>query len=1059
MASHYEIRPDERGLALRVASRALRVASGLATARPGNVFIPNKDEDGFSDGTGTWIGSGAVGNGGVAPWVGDTTPPGRPAGVSATSAWGTVYAKWDGTLEGGVPADFAYVEVSIDGAVVGRLTEAGAVAADGYGDGHEATVTFVAYDAARLMDGTLSPNASEAATVTVTVSDERDQIDADVEQARQDAASAAERADEAWDKAEAQSQQVAQAVQAAQDASDKADEVASDLASKSEELSGMIGDVSAEVDGLTTRVEGAASDAGSALAHVSELSQDVDGVRATAQSALETAEGTQKTVATLSTTVGGIEQSVEQVTETAESALTKATEVETTAAGIQADISANYLSKEDASETYATQASLEATSDSLTASVSEAATKADSAMTKATTVEQTAAGIRSDLTETTQTAESALEKATSVEATASGLSATMKQVQRDVSAAQSTADDAADAAEAAQSAADSASSAASKAQSTADSVSTRVTTLSATVDGISADVEQVTETASDALSRATSAQQDVDGFKTTVSQTYVTKADAEAGYQPKGDYATSAELDSAIAQEVLDRDSAIEQTAESITQTVSETYQPKGDYLTDSEAGATYATKAALTQTSDSILSEVEKTYQSKDGMSSYYTKSEVDQRDDSITQTVSQAVTTADGAYEKATTLEQTVDGFEATLTETANTANEALSTARGNGQLLYECKVAPDADYGWVLLTADSTLDDDGNTGYAHIWGWMGGWTGPSGGYIDVMIPLRNTAYDNIVVTQKDDQIASYGSGNGASLRVYSVDDKARVTIAVKGYAQVRIFVEGTGFTINNVSGQSDQGTYIWDSDGAQAQNAKTATNYLGFSSGGLVVGTNSSGTGQSGLQGNVRLTSGGMEVRNGTTVLSRYGASTTELGINSTSATTTMCGGVASIAVTKSGSNATMLIETLPASSSGGYGSIVLRPRHVGTSVTQIEVTGDGAITLSTPNRINLNAVGDVWNESAPICQGVQAVFGMKVVKTGGDSTCNIESFSSLTSKVGFTVGRYNCVLHATTSDFAAYHQRLDSYASVDSIGIIGSGPNVNIRVNYVIFCWPG
>ena len=90
MAEHYEIRPDQRGLAMRIAQRALRVANGLSTARPGYVYIPNKGSDGMGDGTGTWIGSGPLGNGGVAQWIGDTTVPGRPVGITASSSGGVL---------------------------------------------------------------------------------------------------------------------------------------------------------------------------------------------------------------------------------------------------------------------------------------------------------------------------------------------------------------------------------------------------------------------------------------------------------------------------------------------------------------------------------------------------------------------------------------------------------------------------------------------------------------------------------------------------------------------------------------------------------------------------------------------------------------------------------------------------------------------------------------------------------------------------------------------------------------------------------------------------------
>jgi hypothetical protein len=112
----------------------------------------------------------AAGAAGVAQWVGDTTAPGVPTGISASSASGIVTVTWDGTLDGGVPEDFAYVTVLIDGVERGRLTHAGALPVDGLTVGAQVQVTATASDAARLEDGTLSPNVSaETEPVTVTV--------------------------------------------------------------------------------------------------------------------------------------------------------------------------------------------------------------------------------------------------------------------------------------------------------------------------------------------------------------------------------------------------------------------------------------------------------------------------------------------------------------------------------------------------------------------------------------------------------------------------------------------------------------------------------------------------------------------------------------------------------------------------------------------------------------------------------------------------------------------------------------------------------------------------
>lgn len=177
MALHTLIRPSDEELPLAIASKALRLAQGLSTARPGTIYVPNADGV-----TGTIIGPGAGSDGtgtaqGVAPWVGDTAPPGRPTGVTATSSGGVVVATWDGTLEGGVPADFAFVRVfASDGSsgerLLGELTGAGSCPAADFGAGSVVSVWAVAYDAARDRTGALARNASEPSeTVEVEVVD------------------------------------------------------------------------------------------------------------------------------------------------------------------------------------------------------------------------------------------------------------------------------------------------------------------------------------------------------------------------------------------------------------------------------------------------------------------------------------------------------------------------------------------------------------------------------------------------------------------------------------------------------------------------------------------------------------------------------------------------------------------------------------------------------------------------------------------------------------------------------------------------------------------------
>lgn len=139
---HRDLSPDFRSAAAIVASRALSAARGQATAPAGTLSVRSPD------GTRTVIGT----DGGIRQFVGDTTPPGRPTGVSWSSSAGDVTARWDGTLEGGVPADLDYVELRAGDEVVGRLRRAGSCSMRAKA-GTELSCTAVAVD--------VSGNASE----------------------------------------------------------------------------------------------------------------------------------------------------------------------------------------------------------------------------------------------------------------------------------------------------------------------------------------------------------------------------------------------------------------------------------------------------------------------------------------------------------------------------------------------------------------------------------------------------------------------------------------------------------------------------------------------------------------------------------------------------------------------------------------------------------------------------------------------------------------------------------------------------------------------------------
>ena len=553
MANHYEIKPDENGLALRMAMKALRSANSQATANPGSIYIPN------GDGTGTLIGSQASdGAGGLAPFVGDTTPPGRPSGISCSSAWGTLYVTWDGTLEGGVPADFAYVSVLVDGVEIERLAGAGTAVREDLENGSTVQVSAVAYDAARDGLGNPAPNASEPwGPVSVAISDERAEIDAEVEQIRQDAeemgakvdkvaGDAAEALEKAQETVEQVTADVAEAKEAAQEASDKADGYAQQIA----DATATVNDVKQDVSELTTKVEGAAKDAAGALTAATEAKQTATEVSTTAERAYEDAQ----------------------------SALSQSSQAVQTATGVKTTLETEYVSKADASSTYSTKAEVEATSSKLSASITEAA----------------------------ETAEAAQEKALEVEATASGLSTTITQVSQKADAAQSTADGAVKQVTTLKATVDGVSSAVTKAQSTADSAVSAASKAQQTVDGFKTEVSQKYQPKGDYASKG-----DLSGYQPKGD--YATKSSVEQTatqirQQVADTYATKTALD----QERTDRQSAITQSATQVKSEVSSTYLKKTDasstYATKASLSS-YATKSSVDQTASQIKSEVAATY------------------------------------------------------------------------------------------------------------------------------------------------------------------------------------------------------------------------------------------------------------------------------------------------------------------------------------------------------------------------------------------------------------------------------------------------------------------
>lgn len=370
MASHSELRPDDAALPLLIASAALSKAESRLTVATGTVVADN------ADGTQTWIGSnGSDDTNGVIRWVGDLSAPGRPLGLSAACSMQCVVVSWDGTLEDGVPSDFAYIEIfarregNVDDVVSwGRLSSAGMLMSPRYDIGTVFDVYAIAYDDAHDSTGMLARNRSEQSDlITVAVEQDADmeQIDAAVEEM-------SKKADEAGAKAE----------QVRKDMQSEVDDVRAKvdgLSSAGDRLSGQITDIRGTVNGQQSKLD--------------EFGQKLEGV--------VTQNGaTVNSVTELRQTVSGLDARVSQNTETAEGAMGKATTLEQTASSLSTKISEHATTLE---ATVKTANEAKSTADSNKTTISQVSTTASDALSKATSLESGLDGFKTTVSQTYQT--------------------------------------------------------------------------------------------------------------------------------------------------------------------------------------------------------------------------------------------------------------------------------------------------------------------------------------------------------------------------------------------------------------------------------------------------------------------------------------------------------------------------------------------------------------------------------------------------------------------------------------------------------------------------------
>ena len=593
-------------------------------------------------------------------------------------------------------------------------------------------------------------NAADAASakadqvrtdLTQQVQNVKSEMDTAVEAAQTSAnkaQSAADAAQKAADKANASTVDLDKSIkavdakaiaakQAAAEAQSKAENVASDLDS----ANAVIEQHTTELGELTTKVTNAVKKSDSALSVSTEAKQTATEASTTATSAYNDAQTalTQSTTATQTATAA--KTTAESASKTATDSLKQSSAAVQTANQISTTLRTEYQTKAAADKIYATQSSLKQTSDSITASVSKTyATKdalsalqnvADNAIeswrgTGVPTLENKPAsdwttnddkkkhsgdlyydkstgkayrfGSDDGVTYTWELNQDtdvtkALEDASKAQTSANNAQASATAANTAAGKAQSTANTAVSNAATAKKAADAAQSSANKAQGDVDKLKIDIpetyatkSSLTQTAESITANVESVKTTANSAVTAASKAQQTADGISVNLSKNYQTKSQADTIYATKSSLkATSDSISAEVTKAQGTADGAVtaaskaQQTADAVTLNLSKNYQTKA------QNDAVYATQTSLKATSDSLSANI--TANAK----------------------------TAQSAVDKATSLEQNLNGFKTTVSQTYTTktdfnnltiggTNRAVLTGSKPGRIDATGNVGFDAD-----------------------------------------------------------------------------------------------------------------------------------------------------------------------------------------------------------------------------------------------------------------------------------------------------------------------------------------------------------------------------
>ncbi|NMM98164.1 hypothetical protein [Bifidobacterium olomucense] len=432
MASHYELVPDPQSLPLSLSQEALRLARTMQTANAGSIWVPN------GDGTGTLIGEQAGTDetgkpNGSLKFVGDTTAPSAPTGVTADCVTGCILMTWDGTLAQGMPADFRYVAFYIQRkgepvVELGWLTTKGSISS-----GLLAEDDWECWAVAVDVQANRSP---ESGHITVHVSDPLAEAQRQMDEAAKKADQASQKAQEAVDAAEQTRKDAASAVQQVRDDAAQAKQDAADAKKKADDAAAKADETAGRADTMASRITNVEKT-------VTDQGVKLSGAVKNADAALTASSETKQTLTELSSTVEShyteqqaTDAKADKAANDAATSLDRVSKVEQTAASITSTVESHYKEQQaaaakadkaanDAAASLDRVSKVEQTAASITSRVTEVSRTADSALTTATTAKQTADGLTAKVAQAYTTASSALDRATTVETNLDGFKTTV----------------------------------------------------------------------------------------------------------------------------------------------------------------------------------------------------------------------------------------------------------------------------------------------------------------------------------------------------------------------------------------------------------------------------------------------------------------------------------------------------------------------------------------------------------------------------------------------------------------------------------------------------------